>query len=200
MVDAIKREKIRKRLRETSVGIAGAGGLGSNAAVSLARAGVGKLVIVDFDKVEESNLDRQYYFFDQIGRLKVNALRENIHKIDPSIKVEAINLKLKSGSMEEPFKEVDVVIEALDNAETKASFIEEILLKLPDKPLIAASGVAGYGGAERIKTLRMGNLYLCSDDEAPSSDEDVLVAPRVALMANWEANLAIEILLGEKYD
>ena len=66
--------------------------------------------------------------------------------------------------------------------------------------MIAASGVAGYGGAERIKTLRMGNLYFCSDDEAPSSDEDVLVAPRVALMANWEANLAIEILLGEKYD
>ena len=115
---------------------------------------------MDFDKVEESNLDRQYYFFDQIGRLKVNALRENIHKIDPSIKVEAINLKLKSGSMEEPFKEVDVVIEALDNAETKASFIEEILLKLPDKPLIAASGVAGYWRSREDKNFENGQFII----------------------------------------
>jgi sulfur carrier protein ThiS adenylyltransferase len=99
--------------------------------------------------------------------------------------------------MEERFKEVDVVIEALDDAVIKIVFIEEILKKLPLKPIVAASGVAGYGHSDRISTKRLGNLYLCYDECAPSSDDDVLLAPRVALMANWEANLALEIILGE---
>jgi len=192
-----KSERIKKKLRNSSVGIAGAGGLGSNAAIALARAGIGKLIIVDFDKVEASNLDRQYYFLDQIGKNKTEAMKENLEKINPMVTIEIYNKKLEKGSMEKPFKDVDVVIEALDNAETKTTFIEEILSKLPDKPLVAASGVAGYGHSDRIKTNRCGNLYLCYDEKAKSCDEDVLSAPRVALMANWEASLAIEIILGE---
>jgi sulfur carrier protein ThiS adenylyltransferase len=192
-----KDDRIRKRLQGSSVGIAGAGGLGSNAAVSLARAGIGRLVIVDFDQVEEGNLDRQYYFTDQIGMSKVEALKEIIHRINPLVKVITYHHRLTKGSMETPFKDVDVVIEALDDARTKTLFIEEIMGKLPDKPIVAASGVASYGHAERITTKRMGNLYLCYDEQAPSSDEDILIAPRVALIANWEANLAVEIILGE---
>lgn len=196
-MDEQKLGKIRKKLRESSVGIAGLGGLGSNAAVALARAGVGRLVLVDFDKVEEDNLDRQYYFLDQIGKFKVDALRDNIERINPEVKVEIHDLKLVKGSMEKPFSGVDVVIEALDDAKSKADFIEEIMLKLPDTPVVGVSGVAGYGHSDRIVTRRCGNLYLVYDEDARSSDDDVLVASRVALMANWEANLAIEILLGE---
>jgi len=192
-----KLDKIRKKLKESSIGIAGLGGLGSNAAVALARAGIGRLILVDFDKVEEKNLDRQYYFLDQIGKLKVEALEENIRKINPNVKVETRNLKLAKGSMEKPFHSVDVVIEALDEAKTKADFIEEIMLKLPGTSVVGASGVAGYGHSDRIVTRCCGNLYLVYDEHARSSDDDVLVASRVALMANWEANLAIEILLGE---
>ena len=99
--------------------------------------------------------------------------------------------------MEEPFKNVDVIIEALDNAETKVTFIEEILTKLPSKPLVAACGVAGYGHSDRIETKKIGNLYICNDSQAKSSEDDVLLAPRVILMANWEANLALELILGE---
>jgi sulfur carrier protein ThiS adenylyltransferase len=196
-MNKLKSEKIKKKLRNSSVGVAGVGGLGSNAAIALARAGIGQLVIVDFDKVEESNLDRQYYFLDQVGKAKVDALKDNIKRINPDVSVVVLNLKLDKSSMEKPFKDVDVVIEALDNAETKTEFIEEIMLKLPNKPIVAASGVAGYGHCDRITTKRCGNLYLCCDEHAPSSDDDVLLAPRVALMANWEANLAIEIILGE---
>jgi len=192
-----KLDKIKKKLRETSVGIAGLGGLGSNVAVSLARAGIDRLVLVDFDKVEKKNLDRQYYFLNQVGKLKVEALKENIGKIDPEVTVETFGLKLEKDSMEKPFQSVDVVIEALDDAKTKADFIEEIMLKLPDKPIVAASGTAGYGHSDRIVTRCCGNLYLCYDEHAPSSEDDVLLAPRVGLMANWEANLALEILLGE---
>ena len=99
--------------------------------------------------------------------------------------------------MEIRFRDVDVVIEALDTAETKVAFIEEILTKLPDKPIVAASGVSGYGHSDRISTKNLGKLFLCYDENARSSDDDVLVAPRVGIMANWEANLALEIILGE---
>ena len=192
-----KTEKIRMKLRDSSVGIAGAGGLGSNAAVALARAGIGRLVIVDFDSVEESNLNRQYFFRDQIGKVKVEALKENIQRINHWIKIDIFNQKLIKDEMDRPFHDVDVVIEALDNAETKTTFIEEILLKLPDKPIIGASGVAGYGHCDRIKTKQIGKLYMCYDKKAKNSEEDVLVAPRVCLMANWQANLALEVILGE---
>jgi len=192
-----KAERIRIKLKESSVGIAGAGGLGSNAAVALARAGVGRLVIVDFDKVEESNLNRQYYFRGQIGQVKVEALEENIKKVNQRTEVDIFIHRLTKDTMYKPFQDVDVIIEALDSAEVKTSFIEEILTKLPDKPIIGASGVAGYGHSDRIITKKMGNLYMCYDEHAKDSDDDVLMAPRVCLMANWEANLALEILLGE---
>ena len=192
-----KSEKIKKKLNESCVGIAGLGGLGSNAAVALARAGIGRLVLIDFDVIEEGNLTRQYYFLDQVGKLKTVALQDNIKKINPNVLIDSYNEKLEKGSMEKRFKDCDVVIEALDSAEIKTAFIEEILTKLPDKPIVAASGVAGYGHSDRITTKRLGKLYMCYDEHALSSDEDILMAPRVAIMANWEANLAIEIILGE---
>jgi sulfur carrier protein ThiS adenylyltransferase len=196
-MDKLKIDRIQKKLKESSIGIAGLGGLGSNAAVALARAGIGRLVLVDFDKVEKSNLGRQYYFLDHIGKTKVDSLKEIIGKINPQVDLVIHNLKLEKGSMDIPFKDVDVVIEALDNAETKTVFIEEILSKLPGKPVVAASGVAGYGHSDRITTKRLGKLHMCYDGEAKSSDDDVLIAPRVAIMANWEANIALEIILGE---
>jgi len=192
-----KIDKIMKKLKKSSIGIAGLGGLGSNAAIALARAGVGKLVLVDFDKVEKSNLNRQYFFINQIGKKKTEAIAENITKINPDIKIELLNSKLKKGEMERPFKKVDLIIEALDNAETKKTFIEEILTKLPEKPIIGASGVAGYGASDRIKTIKSGKLYICYDEKAKSSNEDILTAPKVCLMANWQANIALEILLEE---
>ena len=122
---------------------------------------------------------------------------DNIHQIDPAIECEIFSQRLEIGSMEEPFITVDIVVEALDSAETKTQFIEEIITHLPNTPLIAASGVAGIGHSDRMKTIRSGNLYLVYDEQALSSDEDVLLAPKVCLMANWQANLVLEILLGD---
>ena len=192
-----KAEMIRKKLQKSSVGIAGAGGLGSNVAVSLARVGIGKIVIVDFDRVEESNLNRQYYFRDQIDMIKVEALKENIHRINKSVKVETFNFKLKKNNMHEKFQNVDVVVEALDKAKIKTTFIEEIMQKLPKIPVVCCSGVSGYGHSDRIKTKKLGNLYIVYDEDAKDSNKDVLTAPRVILMANWQANIVLEILLGE---
>jgi sulfur carrier protein ThiS adenylyltransferase len=100
--------------------------------------------------------------------------------------------------MHEPFEEVDVVVEALDAARTKADFIEDVLTNLPGKPLVGASGVAGYGGSERLKLERFGDLYLVQDHEARSSEEDVLVSPKVGLFAHYQANVVLELLLGGK--
>lgn len=188
--------RIASKLREAHVGIAGAGGLGSNIAMALARAGVGRLTLVDFDRVEESNLNRQYFFLDQIGEYKVDALKHNIESAVKGCEVEIINSKLGPGSMSEPFSGVDVVVEALDLAETKARFIEEILLNLPGKPIVGASGVAGFGSSDRLKLVRFGDLYLVQDPGAKPSDEDVLLSPRVGLFAHYQANVVMSIILG----
>lgn len=192
-----KFKEIRKQLQKSSVGIAGAGGLGSNVAVSLARAGIGRLVIVDYDNVEESNLNRQYYFRDQIGMVKVEALKNTIFRVNDSVKVDVFNYRLTKNTMDKPFHDVDIIVEALDNAKIKTMFIEEVMQKLPKIPVVACSGVAGYGHSDRIITKKLGNLYMVYDEKAKDSHDDVLMAPRVILMANWQANIVLEILIGE---
>ncbi len=183
------------KLQNATVGIAGAGGLGSNIAMALARAGVGRLVIVDFDEIEESNLNRQYYFLDQVGKSKLQMLKQNIDAAVRSCDVDIIERKLEAGAMSAPFGDVDVVVEALDAASTKVKFIEECLTDL-DVPVVAASGVAGWGGSERVKLTRSGKLYLINDPESLSSDEGVLLAPKVGLLAHYQANTVLEIILG----
>ncbi|MEF8879399.1 MAG: sulfur carrier protein ThiS adenylyltransferase ThiF [Candidatus Thermoplasmatota archaeon] len=201
MVKKDKKQKnrvLKQKLKQISVGIAGLGGLGSNVAVALAREGIGKLVLVDFDKIEKSNLNRQYYFLDQIGKLKTEVLKENIQRINPNVELQVFNQKLEKGSMETLFKDVDIVVEALDKAEIKTDFIEEIMLKLPGKPLVAASGVAGVGKSDRIHTKKTGNLYMVYDEHAESSEEDLLIGARVGLIANWQANIVLELIMEEK--
>jgi len=192
-----KHNNIRQKLKKSVIGIAGAGGLGSNVASSLARTGVGKILIVDYDKVEKNNLDRQFYFLDQIGMIKVEALKENISRIDESIKVEIFNEKLVAGSMHKPFSNVDVIVEALDDAKTKTNFIEDVSKNLSDIPIVSCSGVSGYGHINRIREKKLGNLYIVYDKNAKDSNKDILTSPRVNLMANWQANLVLNIILGE---
>ena len=196
---AAEKANLRARLRKASVGIAGAGGLGSNAAMALARAGVGHLVIVDFDKVEKKNLTRQYYFLNQVGKLKVKALKANIERAAEGVEVDAVAKKLLPGKMAAPFTGVDVVVEALDKAETKTRFVQEVLRDLPGKPVVAASGVAGWGACERIEIKRFAPLHLVRDERAKSSEEGVLLAPKVCAMANMQANIVLEIQLGAEH-
>ena len=186
--------EVAEKLNNSTVGIAGLGGLGSNIAMALARSGIGRLIIVDFDEIERSNLNRQAYDVEQVGQRKTEAIMYNIEKANPDVDVTAICQKLEPGMMHVPFEDVDVVVEALDSAETKAIFIEEIMLKLPDKPVVAASGVAGIGNSDNICTKKSGNLYLVNDGNAPSSDDGILLAPRVGLFAYWQANTVLEIL------
>lgn len=182
-------------LRQSSVGIAGAGGLGSNVAVALARAGVGRLVIADFDRVEPSNLNRQQYFIDQIGERKVEALRENLLAINPYSLYEVHAVRINKRNATSIFGRVDVLVEAFDKAEAKEMLIEASLAKFPGRPIIAASGLAGYGGNHKIRSRRLGNLYICGDESSQCPKGVSPMAPRVALVAAMQANLAVELLI-----
>ena len=190
------RDEVRARLSAARVGIAGAGGLGSNCAAALARAGVGNLVVADFDRVSEANLDRQFYFRDQVGRPKTGALRENLARIDPSVRVEAHERRLDASNIAETFAGCSVVVEALDEAAAKSMLIGVVLERMPGVPVVAASGIAGWGRVEDLAVRRMGPLFLVGDFEHGVSDELPPMAPRVGAAACMEADLVLELLLG----
>lgn len=190
-------QQIKKILSKKTVGIAGAGGLGSNCAVALARVGIGKIVICDFDVVSKDNLNRQYYFFDQIGQKKVFTIQDNILYINPKVKVKAYDIKLDPESVKRIFRTCDVIIEAFDLAEMKQMIIETVLTDLPHIPLITGLGMAGWGSSNSIKVRKVDNLYICGDEQSEIAEELPPLAPRVGIVANMQANTVMEILLNK---
>ncbi len=190
-------EEIRKILATKTVGIAGAGGLGSNCAMALARSGIGKLIIVDFDIINFSNLNRQYYFHNQLGKKKVLALKENVQLVYPNVNVLPLAVRIESHHVTPIFKSCDVIIEAFDLKETKQMFIETAMKELPQIPLVAASGMAGWGDNHSLKSHQFGNLYLCGDLQTEVADNLPPIAPRVGIVAMMQANTVLEILLGK---
>ncbi|MBK7709590.1 MAG: sulfur carrier protein ThiS adenylyltransferase ThiF [Bacteroidales bacterium] len=188
--------EIKAHLSKFRVGIAGAGGLGSNCAVALARCGVGTLVIADFDSVEETNLNRQYYFNDQIGMLKTIALKENIYRINPEVFVIIHQKRLDSHNIPEIFSGCHVIVEAFDGSDMKEMIIETVQLKMRGIPLVAASGLAGWGKSETIKYRKIDDtLYICGDESSEVSEGLPTIAPRVGMVANMQANVTVEILM-----
>jgi len=188
-------DEIRACLSTKSVGIAGAGGLGSNCAVALARTGIGKIIVADFDVVAESNLNRQYYFYDQVGQKKVLALKENIGRINPNIVVESFPEKVTPENILRLFGKCDIVVEAFDQADQKQMLIEFAMVNMPNMPIVAGSGMAGFGESNSLRVEKFDNLYICGDGSSEVSDTNPPLAPRVGMVANMEANVALEILL-----
>ena len=189
---------IKERLSKKSVGIAGCGGLGSNCAVALARVGVGHLVIADFDIIDRSNLNRQYFFLDQVGEKKAFALRDNLARIDPAVKVTALDVMLDEENIISIFRNCDVIVEAFDQAEMKHMLIETVLSRFPQKYIVSGVGLAGWGDSNALRVQEMGKLIVCGDTEKEVSDRLPPLAPRVGIVANMEANQVMEILLSEE--
>lgn len=185
-------------LRAGVIGIAGAGGLGSNAAIALARAGIGKLIIADHDRIEMSNLNRQQYFWVQIGKVKVRALLENLKKISPFSEYVGHHVRLTRKNIPRIFKTVNVMIEAFDLADQKEMLLEAWISHFPDKPIIMASGLSGFGKNQKLRTRRIGNVYICGDEESEAEEGISPMAPRVGIVAGMQANLAVELLVEAK--
>jgi sulfur carrier protein ThiS adenylyltransferase len=187
---------IKSHLGKFRVGIAGAGGLGSNCAVALARSGVGTLIIADFDIIEAPNLNRQYYFTDQIGQMKTIALKENISRINPDVFVIAHQKRLDRFNIPEIFSGCNIIVEAFDSSDMKEMLIETVQTRMPGIPLIIGSGMAGWGNSELIRYRKIDNtLYVCGDESTEVSEDIPPMAPRVGMVASMQANIVIELLM-----
>ena len=188
-------KELHTAFSSATVAVCGLGGLGSNIAIALARAGVGRLILIDFDRVDITNLHRQQYKAEQIGMYKTVALAENLKEIAPYISLEIHTERITEDNAVTLFQDADIICEAFDDAEWKAMLTNTVLTELPDKYLVAASGMAGMGVTNSIKTRRItSRFYLCGDETSDVSDDIGLVAPRVALCAAHQALTVLRIL------
>jgi len=184
-------------LARSSVCILGLGGLGSNIGVYLARSGIGRLVLVDFDQVEASNLNRQYYSLGHIGMKKTQALVEVIRSINPFIDLETIDTKINRDNIMDIVKGQQIICEALDDPATKSMVVSEVLANSDDKLVIAASGMAGLGDANLIRTQKkLSRLYICGDERSDFVHTPGMMAPRVSICAGHQANIILRLLMG----
>jgi sulfur carrier protein ThiS adenylyltransferase len=191
--------KIRDHLSRFRVGIAGAGGLGSNCAVSLARSGIGTLIISDFDVVEPANLNRQYFFINQLGMFKTTALKDTIARINPDTIVIAHTWRLHRENIPEIFAGCDVIVEAFDADEMKEMLAETIQIKMPEIPVIISSGLAGWGNNESLRCRKIDDtVYVCGDETTETTPDNPALAPRVGIVANMQADKVIEILMNKE--
>ena len=187
---------IQEKLKRAKVGIAGLGGLGSNIAVMLARIGVGKLLLVDFDRVEASNLNRQYYDVTHIGMLKTDALKDQLKKINPYVVIETIAVTITEDNAAEIFKDYGIICEAFDKAQNKA-FLVNALLEQGGKKIVSASGLNGFESSNKITTRHIfANLYVCGDSNPPVQEGIGFMAPRVSICAGHQANMIVRLILG----
>lgn len=187
--------ELQEKISGSTVAVCGLGGLGSNIAISLARAGIGKLILIDFDKVDITNLHRQQYKACQLGMNKTDALKENLLEIAPYLQIETHTTRLTEENITELLKEADIICEAFDVAESKAMLVNEVLEKMPKKYLVAASGMAGLGDANRIKTREItSHFYVCGDGVSDVNDGMGLVSSRVMLCAAHQAHAVLQIL------
>ena len=185
----------QERFSAATVAVCGLGGLGSNIAIALARAGIGKLILVDFDKVDLTNVHRQQYTAAQIGMYKTEALAENLREINPYIELETHTVRITVENALPLLKNTDVICEAFDRAEAKAMLTNLVLEAMPETYLVAASGMAGFGSANTVKTRRvMKRFYLCGDEASDVNDGIGLVSSRVMLCAAHQAHMVLRIL------
>lgn len=187
-------------MKNAVVGIAGLGGLGSNVAVALTRLGAGKLIIADFDVVEQGNLTRQHYFIDQIGRAKVDATVQNISRINPNTEVETHRVRLTPQNITQIFAGADVVAECFDLADQKQMLVETVLTRMRRVVIVSVSGLAGYGNSNAIKTRRISKrLILVGDGTSVAKPGTRLTASRVGIAAYHQANAIAEVIINEMH-
>ena len=187
----------RAVLEKVRIGVAGAGGLGSNCAMHLVRSGIRHLVVADFDVVNESNLNRQFFFRDQLGMKKVEALKANLLRIDPEAEIQAVDVRLDVASTRELFRNCDVVVEAFDAVEAK-TMILSALMPLGTR-LVTASGLAGWGNSNTMRVRKMGaNVVVVGDGETGVRADAAPTSPRVGIAAAMEANAVVAWLLGKE--
>ncbi len=188
-------KELQDKISRATVAICGLGGLGSNIAILLARTGVGKLILIDFDRVDITNLHRQQYKSYQIGMYKTEALTCNLKEIAPYLETEIHTVRMDENNFFEILQSADIICEAFDNAEAKASLVNFVLSQMPEKYIVAASGMAGLDSANLVKTRKVSKrFYLCGDGKSDVADGLGLLASRVSLCASHQAHMVLRII------
>lgn len=189
----------RGKIRGAGILIAGCGGLGSNVAHMLVRCGFCRLVLVDCDTVDASNLNRQFFFPDQVGRPKPQALAETLLRLNPALSLRTVVQRVRRDDVAALAKGCGVLVEAFDNPQSKAAFVAGAAAT--GKPTVCATGIAGYGNTDAIVTRRMGAHIYVVGDGATGIDQCPPLAPRVMVAAAKEADLVLQLTLeGEPID
>ena len=202
MLDAFRQDLLKKlgetklaKIEKARIGIAGAGGLGSNCAACLVRVGFKRFTIADYDLVDPSNLDRQFYFEDQVGMKKVEALRTNLHRINPHLELQMLPVKLEPTNIPETFRGCDIVVECLDRAEAKSMLVSALLGLGP--LIVTASGLGGYGSSDEIKVRKLKTNLILIGDLTSDIEKSPALSPRVNIAAAKQADVVLEFVVGK---
>lgn len=201
MMDAFRQDLLKKlgevrlaKIEKARIGIAGAGGLGSNCAACLVRVGFKHFAIADFDRVDPSNLARQFYFEDQVGMEKVEALKVNLLRINPALDLRMLSVKLEPGNIREIFSDCDIVVECLDRAEAKQMFVAGMLPT--GKFVVSASGLGGFGSSDELRIRRLKPNLVLIGDLASDIEKAPALSPRVNVAAAQQADVVLEFVAG----
>ncbi len=202
MMDLFRQDLVKKlgesrlaEIEKARIGIAGAGGLGSNCAACLVRVGFRNFTIADFDAVDPSNLDRQFYFEDQVGMKKVEALRANLLRINPKLELLLCHVRLEPGNIVQVFRDCDVVIECLDRAEAKSMLVGGLLASV--QLIVSASGLGGFGSSDDLCVHKLKSNLVLIGDLASDIEKTPALAPRVSIAAAKQADVVLEFIAGK---
>jgi len=182
-----------RKIQNARIGLAGAGGLGSNCACNLVRVGFKRFTIADFDIVEPANLDRQFYFIDQIGMNKVDSLKANLLRINPFLELKMINERIENTNIKELFNDCDVIVECFDKAEYKSMLVSELIYS--GKLIISASGLGGIGSSDDIRVHKIKKNLIIIGDLKSDIDRAPALSPRVNVAAAKQADVVLEFVI-----
>jgi molybdopterin/thiamine biosynthesis adenylyltransferase/rhodanese-related sulfurtransferase len=193
-------ERGQKRIKSAKILIIGVGGLGSPAALYLAAAGVGQLGLVDFDNVDESNLQRQIIFStSDVNKIKVDAAKNRLTEINPHVKIKIYNQRAHRENLSEILPEYDLVLDGSDNFSTR--FLINDTCYFAKKPLLSAS-IQGFSGQLSIFNYAGGPCLRClyptqpPTDYFPNCSEAGVLGPVAGVMGTLLANEALKHTLG----
>ncbi|MBF0522134.1 MAG: sulfur carrier protein ThiS adenylyltransferase ThiF [Candidatus Omnitrophica bacterium] len=178
------------QIQSVQVGIGGAGGLGSNVALLLVRTGFKNLEILDSDKVDISNLNRQQYFLKDIGKDKTKVLKRRLLDINPDLQIKIHTIKWSAHNGSKFFKDCSIIVEAFDQVENKHAFVEFYQDKA--KTIVAGNGMAGINSPKPILVKKLDNIYFVGDNTTDIRHGHPPLAPRVTLCAAMMAEAVLK--------
>lgn len=180
-------------IRKAKVGIAGCGGLGSNTAHALVRLGFRNFHLIDYDIVEPSNLNRQFFFYKQLGETKCNALKDNLLQINPNLNIKTSSIKINSSNIHTLFDEYEIVVEGFDKPQYKKILLEELSAS---KKIISASGLGNYWNTDAIVTHELGeNLTIIGDLTSDVESGVSPLSPGVFTSSAKQAGAVLKMVL-----